>query len=336
MKRFFMILIITLILVPIVHAQKYKIKFATLAPDGSTWMNVMRELDRALRDQTNGEVGFKIYPGGVAGDEKDVLRKIRLGQLHSAGFTGVGLGEIYPEVRIFDSPFLFRNYDEVDFIHEKFFAKFAHGFEKNGYILLGWADVGFVHVYTNTPVRTLKDMKNVKMWMWEGDPVAEATFKSFGVNPIPLSVIDVMTALQTGMVNGVYVSPLAILTLQWFTKIKYMMEVPLADAAGAVLISKKMFNKIPPQHQQVLLTNAEKYFNKLMKLSREDNARSIETLKQNGIQITSSPPSEQLKLFRDKGKQARRMMAKKLYPLELVEEVEKALVEYRKLHNKQY
>jgi TRAP-type C4-dicarboxylate transport system substrate-binding protein len=337
MKKIFtlMIVIIILLTASYVFAQKYKIKFATLAPDGSTWMNVMREFDQVIRDETNGEMGFKIYPGGVAGDEKDVLRKIRLGQLHSAGFTGVGLGEIYSEVRIFDSPFLFRNYDEVDFIQQKFFDKFARGFEQNGYVLLGWADVGFVYVYTNSPVKTLDDMKSVKMWMWEGDPVAEATFKSFGINPIPLSVIDVMTALQTGMVNGVYVSPLAIIALQWFTKVKYMMEVPLADAAGAVLISKKMFDKIPPQYQEILVTNAKKYFEKLMKLSREDNARSIETLKQNEIQLTPSPPTEQLKLFQEKGKQARRMMAGKLYPLELVEQVEQALVEYRNSQKKQ-
>ena len=335
MKKIFILVLVIILTVSLSYAQKHKIKFATLAPDGSTWMNVMREFDEAIREQTNGEMGFKIYPGGVAGDEKDVLRKIRLGQLHSAGFTGVGLGEIYSEVRIFDSPFLFRNYDEVDFIQRKFFDKFAKGFEENGFVLLGWADVGFVYVYTNSSVKTLDDMKGVKMWMWEGDPVAEATFKSFGINPIPLSVIDVMTALQTGMVNGVYVSPLAIIALQWFTKIKYMMEVPLADAAGAVLISKKMFDKIPPRCQEILMTNAKKYFEKLMKLSREDNARSIETLKQNGIQLTSSPPQDQLKLFYEKGKEARRMMAEKLYPLELVEEVEQTLVEYRKLPKKQ-
>ena len=336
MKRLMILILIILFSVPSIFAQKYKIKFASLAPDGSTWMNVMREFDQAIREQTNGEMGFKIYPGGVAGDEKDVLRKIRLGQLHSAGFTGVGLGEIYSEVRIFDSPFLFRNYDEVDFIQQKFFDKFARGFEKNGFVLLGWADVGFVYVYTNSPVKTLEDMKSVKMWMWEGDPVAEATFKSFGINPIPLSVIDVMTALQTGMVNGVYVSPLAIIALQWFTKVKYMMKEPLADAAGAVLISKKMFDKIPDSYQQILLSNAKIFFEKLMKLSREDNARSIETLKQNGIKITPSPPDDQLKLFHEKGKEARRMMAEKLYPLELVEEVEQALVDYRKLDNKQH
>ena len=106
MKKSFFAIIILLIFTHTSHAQKYKIKFASLAPDGSTWMNVMRELDQAIREETTGEVGFRIYPGGVAGDEKDVLRKIRLGQLHSAGFTGVGLGEIFSEVRIFDSPFL--------------------------------------------------------------------------------------------------------------------------------------------------------------------------------------------------------------------------------------
>ncbi|MCI0495664.1 TRAP transporter substrate-binding protein DctP [candidate division KSB1 bacterium] len=331
MKRLIIFCLIIFISVPCAFAQKYQIKFASLAPDGSTWMNVMREFDKAIREQTNGELGFKIYPGGVAGDEKDVLRKIRLGQLHSAGFTGVGLGEVNPEVRIFDSPFLFRNYDEVDFIQKKFFDRFAKGFEKNEYILLGWADVGFVYVYSNTPVKKLDDMKNVKMWMWEGDPVAEATFKALNINSIPLSVIDVMTALQTGMVNGVYTSPLAIIALQWFTRVKYMMEMPLADAAGAVLLSKQMFDKIPTQYQEILIANANKYFQKLMKLSREDNALSIETLKKNGIQIIPSPPADQLKLFYEKGKEARRMMAQKLYPLELVEEVEQALIEYRKL-----
>jgi len=331
MKKFYMLMMIIFLMPPpLSFAQKYKIKFATLAPDGSTWMNVMHEFDQAIREETNGEMGFKIYPGGVSGDEKDVLRKIRLGQLHSAGFTGVGLGEVYPEVRILDSPFLFRNYDEVDFIQQKFFEKFARGFEENSFILLGWADVGFVYVYTNTPVQKLEDMKNIKMWMWEGDPVAEATFKLLGINPIPLSVIDVMTALQTGMVNGVYTSPLAIIALQWFTKVKYMMGVPLADAAGAVLISDKMFNKLPEEYKKILLLNANKYFKKLMKLSRQDNERSIEILKQNGIQLISSPPEDQLNLFYDKGKEARRLMANKLYSLELVEQVEHALNEYRK------
>ena len=323
-------LLLILFLANFSFAQKHTIKFASLAPDGSTWMNVMREFDQAIRKETNGQMGFKIYPGGVSGDEKDVLRKIRIGQLHSAGFTGVGLGEILPEVRIFDSPFLFKNYEEVDYINDKFYNKFANAFEKKGYVLLGWAEVGFVYIFTNTPVHNLEDIKKVKMWMWEGDPVAEATFKALGVNTIPLSVINVLTSLQTGMVNGVYISPLAILALQWFTKVKYMMEYPLADAAGAVLISKKKFNKLPPEFQQILLKNAKKYLTKLMKLGREDNSKAIETLKSNGIKIVSPPPADQLKMYEQKGKQARKLIVeKKLYSTKLVKEVEQALEEYR-------
>lgn len=329
-----LVLILIFTLSNSLFAQKYLIKFASLAPDGSTWMNVMREFDEAIRTKTDGQMGFKIYAGGVSGDEKDVLRKIRLGQLHSAGFTGVGLGEILPEVRIFDSPFLFKNYDEVDYINNKFYDKFAEAFEEKGYILLGWAEVGFVYVFTNTPVYNLEDVKKVKMWMWEGDQVAEATFKALGISTIPLSVINVLTSLQTGMVNGVYISPLAILALQWFTKVKYMMELPLADAAGAVLISKKKYDKIPPDFQQILLQDAKKYLTKLMKLSREDNIKAIETLKSNGIKMIPPPPEDQLKLFEEKGRIARRMMVEKLYPLELVEEVEQALEEYRKINIK--
>ena len=330
MRKYFFIISSLFLITSLVHAQKYKIKFASLAPDGSTWMNVMRELDRTVRKETKGEVGFKIYPGGIAGDEKDVLRKIRLGQLHSAGFTGVGLGEIFSGVRIFDSPFLFRNYEEVDFIQQNFFDQFAKRFKEKGFILLGWADVGFVYVFSNSPVKKLPDMKKVKMWMWEGDIVAQSTFKALGINPIPLSVISVMTALQTGMVDGVYTSPLAMIALQWFTKVKYMMEISLADAAGAVLISKRMFNKLPAEYQKILLSKSKEYLVKLMKLSRQENQRSIEMLKKNGIKIVPSPPANEMTQFYEAGKKARRMMAGRLYSLQLVEEVEKALVEFRK------
>ncbi|MDW7682450.1 MAG: TRAP transporter substrate-binding protein DctP, partial [bacterium] len=283
-----LILVITLAITPC-FAQKHTIKFASLAPDGSTWMKVMRELDSTMRRETGGDVGFRIYPGGVAGDEKDVLRKIRLGQLQSAGFTGVGMGEILSQVRIFDSPFLFRNYQEVDFIQQKFFDDFAEGFEQNGFVLLGWADVGFVYIYSNSPVKSLEDMKDVKMWVWEGDIIAENTFRALGIKPIPLSVIDVMTALQTGMVDGVYTSPMACIALQWFTKIKYMTEFALADAAGAVLIAKKAFDKLPENYQRILLDQSRIHFAKLMRLSREENQKSIKTLKNSGVQIVPAP-----------------------------------------------
>lgn len=333
MKSAWLYWLVILIAIPfITFSQKYTIKFASLAPEGSTWLNVMKEYDAAVRKESNGKLGFKIYAGGVLGDDKTVLRKIRLGQLHSAGFTGVGLGEILPEVRILDSPFFFRNYDEVDFMIDKFYDKFSRAFEEKGYVLLGWAEVGFVYVFSQKPIQTKADMDGVKMWMWEGDPVAKATFDAMKIAATPLSVIEVMTALQTGMLNAVYISPLAAIAMQWFTKAKYMMELPLADSNGAVVISKKKFDKIPTGLQQILLKNGRIYLKKLIKLSREDNAKAIETLKKNGIKITPAPPEAAQKQFEEDGKKARRLLVGKLYSQELLTEFENALAKYRKIH----
>jgi TRAP-type C4-dicarboxylate transport system substrate-binding protein len=150
-------------------SKKFIIKFATLAPEGSTWLKVMEEMNADISQETGGEVVFKIYPGGIQGDEKDVLRKIRLGQLHSAGFTGVGLGEILSEARILDSPMLFRKNEEVDYVTSLLYDDFSARFEDKGYVLLGWTEVGFVYVFGNSPILSLKDLKGTKMWMWEGE-----------------------------------------------------------------------------------------------------------------------------------------------------------------------
>ena len=326
--RITIILILILFLSISINAAT-KIKFATVATEGSTWMKVMHELAKAVEDSTNGEVKFKIYPGAVQGDEKDVLRKMRIGQLHSAGFTGVGLGEILPEVRIMDAPFLFNTYEEVDYVSNKLSDYFAQKFEEKGYILLGWAEVGFVYVFTNTPVNDIKDMNGVKMWMWEGDPIAEAAFTSMDINPIPLSLTDVLTSLQTNLINGVYISPLACTALQWHTKVKYMLELPLADSNGAILLTKKQYAKLSPEQQNILKYFSTKYLRQLTQLSREDNAKSLELIKKAGIKFTNITDTNQLQSFKDAGKKARRSLVGKLYDQDFLTQVENYVLDFR-------
>lgn len=309
-------------------AQEFTIKFATLAPEGSTWINVMKEYDAAVRKESGGRLGFRMYPGGVAGDEKDVMRKIRLGQLHSAGVTGFGIGEAAKSVRILDAPFMFKNEKEIDFILDRFDGEFRKEFEDGGFILMGWAEVGFVYVFTNTPVSKVSDMKNVKMWEWEGDPVAETTFKQLGINTNKLSITDVLMSLQTGLINGVYTSPLAAVSLQWFAATKYMMELPLTNSMGAVVVSKREFDKMPSDLQQMLLKNGKTYMRKLTELSRKDNQKSLETLKKNKIQFVKPDPSE-IKSYEEVGRKARRAMVGRLYSQDLLDRVEKALAEFR-------
>lgn len=325
MKRW--ILLSCLLAFPL-HAQQYTLKFATLAPEGSTWITVMKEYDAAIRKESGGRLGFRIYAGGVAGDEKDVLRKIRLGQFQSAGITGVGIGEIAKSARILDAPFLFKNHEEVDDVVNRFDGELRKEFENGGFVLLGWAEVGFVYVFTNAPITKVEDIRNVKMWQWEGDPVAEATFKAFGINPIQLSITDVLTSLQTGLINGMYTSPLAGVSLQWYTATKYMFNYPLTNASGAVVVSKRDFDKLPQDLQEILLRNGKQLMRKLTELSRQDNEKSLEILKKNKITFTK-PDAQEAARYEEIGKRARRFMVGNLYSEDLLNRVEQTIAEFR-------
>jgi TRAP-type transport system periplasmic protein len=317
-----------------IYSQQFIIKFATLAPEGTTWMNVMKEFDTAIRKESGGRMGFKLYPGGVQGDEKDILRKIKIGQISSAGITGVGIGEIAPKARILDSPFLFKTYDEVDCIYKSFDKEFNTAFEEGGFVLLGWAEVGFVYIFTNTPINKKEDMKNVKMWMWEGDPIAESAFNTLGISPIPLSITDVLTSLQTKLIDGFYTSPLGALGLQWWTKAKYVFSLHLADAAGAVVISKKMYDQLPTDLKEILLRNGKKYMSKLTSLSREDNAKALQTLRNKGLIFSDQISKKLIDEYEESGKKARRSLINKLYTEEFLNRIENTLVEFRKTNNK--
>jgi TRAP-type transport system periplasmic protein len=314
-----------------ISAQQFTIKFATLAPEGSTWIKVMREFDAAVRAESGGRLGFKLYPGGVAGDEKDVVRKIRLGQYGGGGFTGVGIGEVAKKVRILDSPLFFRNYDEVEFIEQKYERDFDQALEDGGFVLLGWAEVGFIYVFSSKLVTTFSDLKALKPWMWEGDPIAQAAYQAIGVSPVPLSITDVMTSLQTGMIDAVYSSPYALIALQWFTRVSYAMSQPLADALGAAVISKKVYNSLPDDLKTILMSNSKKFISRVTASSRQDNAKAIETLKKRGMQFVQAPKEISTE-FDSIGSRARQLLVGNLFPQSFLDDVEGSLRTYRQEH----
>jgi TRAP-type C4-dicarboxylate transport system substrate-binding protein len=313
---------------PDVNAQTV-VKFATLAPEGTAWMKTMRLFNDELSAKTQGRVKFKIYAGGVSGDEKDVARKIRLGQLQAAGFTGVGLGEIAPETRVLDTPFLFKSAAETDHVYKILDADFRGIFRSRGYILLGWTEVGNVYIFSNAPVRDPGDLQKVKMWIWEGDPIAEATFAAMKIKPIPLSITDVMTSLQTGMINAVYSAPATVIPLQWYTKMKYAMSLPIATASGAVVISKKTFDALAPEDQKTLLALGDRHFRALTAASRKDNERSIATLKNEKVVFVDPDGAGTVASFERMGDEARRSLVGKLYSAGLLGKIEAALKQFR-------
>lgn len=309
----------------------FQIKFATLAPEGSTWMKTMETIDTELRAKTDNRLGFKFYTGGVQGDEKDVLRKIRNGQLHAGGFTGFGLGAVVPEVRVQELPFLFHNLDELDYLREQTDPYFEKLFDDAGYVLLGWTDVGFIYLMSKNPIRTPEDMQSARMWVWSGDPLAELFFRAFDLAPIPLAAPDVLTSLQTGIIDTVYGSPLAAIALQWFTRISYMTDVPITHGIGAVLVSKKALKKVSAEDIQTLRDVAAPQLRALTLKTRVQNQEAIGEMKKEGVQIVEVDPAVRDEFYR-RGRGAWKDGVGSLYSQELLDRVVRIVEDYRAQH----
>ena len=309
-------------------APKTHIKFATLAPDGSTWMKVMHAIDDEVRTATENRIGFKFYPGGVQGDEKDVLRKIRNRQIHGGGFSGYGLGAIASEFRVIELPFMFKDLDEVDYVRGELDSFIYDTFKQKGFVFLGWADVGFVYIFSNSPITTPDELRRAKMWTWSGDLLAEIFFKAFHVSPIPLALPDVLTSLQMGVIDAVYSSPLACVALQWFTRVKYMSNVPIAYGFGALLVSEEILRGADPADVETLSEICRKHSKLLIAKTRVQNVEAIDAIKAEGVTVLDVKEEVETAFFTT-GRGAWKDGVGRLYPDDLLKRVTTLVDDYR-------
>jgi len=313
----------------------YTLKFASLIPANTAWMKNIQDWSKELHDKSKGRLKVKIYAGGVMGDEPDVLRKIRSRQLQGAFFTGYGIGRIYSPARVLEMPFLFRNTNESDYVRNEIMPHLERGFSDKGFELLGWPEVGFLHFFSKQPITSLEQLKTRHIWLWQGDPMGQAFAKAAGVSPVPLSIMDVYTQLSAshGSIDTVYNSPFGALAMQWHTKLKYASHVPLTNGIGALVVSQRFFSNLPADLQLLLKTSGKKVGDEINKISRRDNAKSIELLKQSGIEFmwewTDSEKKQMLKI-RD---QAASELAKSEYiPDKHFSKVKTLLDKYREQH----
>lgn len=324
----FLGLVLTILYAGSALAEPYVITMATVAPDGSLWMKEMKRLDDKVREKTNGQVQFKFYPGGTAGDDKTMIQKIRGGQFVGAGVTGVGMGEIVPASRVLEIPFTYRSYAEVDYVLRKLSNYFKQEFEAKGFKVLGWTDQGFVYMMSKKKLASVDDVKKAKPWVWDVDPLGQAAFKAFGINPIPLSLENVTTSLDSGMIDTIYISPVAALALQWFRKVNYLIDFPITDGAGAIIISKAFFDKLPKEYQIILETLSAEYLRNLSIKTRDENDKALKTLAAKGIQVIK-PSQAELDKFATIGVKAADSLVGKLYTQKLLDKVRSLLAEYR-------
>lgn len=263
----------------------YTLKFATLIPTGTEWTKILDNWIKDVETKSKGRLKFKMYPGGVMGDEPDVLRKIRKGQLHGGLFTGYGIGRIYSPARVLEVPFLFKNTDESDFVRDQIMPDIEKGFKKNGFELLGWPEIGFIHFFSKHKLESIEDVQKSRIWLWQGDPLGEAFFEASDVSPVPLSIIDVYSQLSAkhGSIDTVYVSTFGAIALQWHSKLKYGTNIAVTNAIGGLVISNKFFDKLPLDLQRLLKTEGKIMSDRVRKSTRLENQKSRALLEESGI-----------------------------------------------------
>ena len=330
LKRIGLALLLMLASLPLWADETYVLKFATLAPQGSTWANILVDWGAKIEKESQGRLKFKLYPGGVSGDEPDVLRKIRFGQLQGAALTGHGIGHIYSPARVLEMPFLFRNYEEIDYVRQRLMPEIVAGFRKNDFELVGWMEVGFIRFFSRAPIRSLEDLKKRRIWLWQGDTLAAALFSASGISPVPLPITEVFTSLSTGLIDTTLAPPLGAIALQWYTKTPYMTEIPMADGIGGLVVASKFFGKLPKDLQALLLRTGEEASVRLISETRRDNEKSIAVLKQNGVSVTLGWKDVKESDLFDLRDRAAADLAKSGYiPADVYNRAHKALHEYQ-------
>lgn len=306
------------------HAGPKKIKVAVVTPEGSTWVKVLREMAADVTHRTAGAVEFIIYAGGVSGDEADVMRKMRINRIQAAGFSGVGLGIILPELRVLEAPLLFHNDKEIDAVRDQLYDHFARAFLKKGFVLLGFTEGGWVYLFSQKNLSLEADFASAKMWVWKGDRVAETFLHNFGVRTTPLHIAEVNTGLETRMIDSFYSPPLAAIAFQWHTRVRYVLDYPLADSTAALLMTKKSFAGLPAEHQDAIKASARTHCRKLVKLTREDNQKALKVMQAQGLTFVA-PTDAQLKTFQLDAQKTYAQSIPDLYPQDLFDRIQTIL-----------
>ena len=324
-------ILFTLLLLLIVSpALAVTLKLATLAPEGSAWMTQMREGAAEIKDRTGGRVEIKLYGGGVMGNEKSMLRKIRIGQLQGGAFTGGGLAEIYPDLRIYSLPLLFNTLAEIDHVRAEFDPVLKKGLEEQGFVSFGFAEGGFALLMGNHPITRLADLENQKLWVPEGDGVTAAVMQDLGLSPITLPISDVLTGLQTGLVHIVGVSPIGALAFQWHTKVKYITEAPMAYLFATLAIDRGAFAKLSETDQQVVREVMERVYHRFDQQNRADEKAALDTLSREGL-ISVQPQPGEVEIMRQRaGQMLERLSSEGEFSPRLYHQAEALLNAYRR------
>lgn len=314
-----------------VFADEFKI--ATVAPEGSQWMQEIRAAANDIRTRTEGRVSVKLYGGGVMGNERQVLRKIRIGQLQGGAFTAGGIAEKYPDIVLYGLPLIFNDLDEVGYVRQRLDETLASGLEKAGFVSFGFAGGGFARIFANRPITATDDMRGQKIWVPEGDRVSMTAMEALRLAPVSLPVTDVLTGLQTGLLDVVAAPPVGVVALQWHTRVRYMTTTPLMYTMGLMAVDAAAFYRLSPSDQGIFREVMGAAYGRLDQHSRSDEQGAIAALGANGIKIVEAE-GQAIEAWRKAASEAnRRLGVDGVYTPALLDRVHTLLREYRQQGN---
>ena len=306
------------------------LKIATVTPEGSQWMDDMRAGAKEIKERTDGRVQIKFYGGGVMGNDSKVLGKMRIGALQGGAFTPSALATIYPDLNLYGLPMVFNSEEEATYVRQTLDAKLMAGLEEAGLVNFGFAAGGFAIVMSNTPITTLDDLKGKRVWVPEGDTISYQAMQALSLAPMTLPLTDVLTGLQTGLIDIVGISPIGALVLQWHTKIKYITELPLVYTLGFMAIQKKAFDKLSVDDQQVVREVMTGIYEKFDSSNLVDNRGARDALLNAGIESVAYDEAE-LDRIRDVLDTTIRTMGEEgRFSIDLYEEMLTLVEEYRR------
>ncbi|MEM9558038.1 MAG: TRAP transporter substrate-binding protein DctP [Acidobacteriota bacterium] len=274
------------------------LKVATLAPEGSVWDQAYRDMGQAWADGTDGAVTLRLYGGGVAGDEPATVRKMRIGQLHGAVLTVAGLQVIDPVFAVFEIPMFFDSYAELEHVLDAMRPDFEQRLDAAGYAMLGWSQAGWVHLFSTEPVRTVDELKTLKLYSWAGDTSTATMWRQNGFQPVSVASTDILTGLQTGMLEAVPTTPLAAASLQWFRQTPYMQDLGFAPLVGAIMVSKRAFSRLDPVHQKVLRQAGQTTEDRLFEDVPARDSEAVAEMSKRGLEVVEVP-AEHEQAWRD-------------------------------------
>ena len=266
-------------------AQTVTIKMATLVPEGSSWHTILKEVAEKWKTISGGKVVVKLYAGGVAGDDPDVVRKMRLGTLNAGVLTSVGLGEIDKSVYALGVPLMYDSYAELYGVLDKMRPTLEQALLDKGFVSINWVDAGWVHFFAKKPIATPADLKAAKLFAWAGDIDTIEILKSNGFHPVPLPSTELSTALQTGLVEALGSPPQVAVISQYYVHAPYMTDLDWQLLLGGTVVKKDVWDKIPAELHAPLLEAAREAGQRLQQEIRESAQRDVEAMKKRGLKV---------------------------------------------------